>query len=83
MEQMNIGGMDYPVIGFVKDKKYGRQPLVDIPMMSDYKWHVICLKSRMENPELYRKSGEDVDTVIAQLRATIAEYEKGCVRAND
>ena len=50
---------------------------VDIHLMSDYEWHVSCLKSRLENPEVYREMlGEDVEAVIDQLRATIAEYEK-------
>ena len=77
MEQMNIGGHNYSIIGTVEHEVLGAVPVVDIRLMSDYKWHVSCLKSRLENPEAYREMfGEDVEAVIDQLRATIAEYEK-------
>lgn len=79
MNAMNSGGIDYPVIGMVEDKRFGKLPLVDIPMMSDYKWHVKCLESRLENPEIYRQSGEDVEAVIAKLRETIAGYRGATV----
>lgn len=81
MEQMNIGGRDYPITGTVEHKVFGAVPIVGIPLMSDYEWHVSCLKSRLEDPELYRRVlGEDVDAVIDQLKATIAEYEKAVGR---
>lgn len=77
MEQMNIGGHNYPITGTVEHEKLGEIPIVDIPLMGDYEWRVSCLKSRLENPEAYREMfGEDVEAVIDQLRATIAEYEK-------
>ena len=77
MEQMNIGGHNYPITGTVEHEKLGEIPIVDIHLMGDYKWRVSCLKSRQENPEAYREMfGEDVEAVIDQLRATIAEYEK-------
>lgn len=77
MEQMNIGGRKYPITGTVEHEVLGAVPVVDIHLMSDYEWHVSCLKSRLEDPELYRRVlGEDVEAVIDQLRATIAECEK-------
>lgn len=77
MEQMNIGGRKYPITGTVEHEVLGAVPVVDIRLMSDYEWHVSCLKSRLEDPELYRRVlGEDVEAVIDQLRATIAECEK-------
>ena len=77
MEQMNIGGREYPITGTVEHEVLGAVPVVDIRLMSDYEWHVSCLKSRLEDPELYRRVlGEDVEAVIDQLRATIAECEK-------
>lgn len=80
MKTMNIGGREYPVVGFVEDKRFGKLPLVAIPMMSDYQWPLRCLESRLENPEAYREMlGEDVEAVIDRLRATIAEYEKAVV----
>ena len=77
MEQMNIGGHNYPITGTVEHEKLGEIPIVDIHLMGDYEWRVSCLKSCLENPEACREMfGEDVEAVIDQLRATIAEYEK-------
>lgn len=74
MEQMNIGGHNYPITGTVEHEKLGEIPIVDIHLMSDYEWHVSCLKSRLENPEVYREMlGEDVEAVIDRLKATIAK----------
>ena len=76
MKQMNIGGHNYPITGTVEHEVLGAVPIVDIHLMSDYEWHVSCLKSRLENPEAYREmfgEDEDVEAVIDQLRATIAE----------
>ena len=78
MKQMNIGGHNYPITGTVEHERLGEIPVVDIHLMSDYEWHVSCLKSRLENPEVYREMlGEDVEAVIDRLKATIAKYEKG------
>ena len=64
MEQMNIGGREYPITGTVEHEVLGAVPIVDL-----------------ENPEAYREMfGEDVEAVIDQLRATIAEYEKAVGR---
>ena len=80
METMNICGIDYPVIGVIEDERFGKLPLVDIPMMSDYKWHLNCLESRLQNPEIYRQVlGEDVDAVISNLRKTLAGYGEAAV----
>ena len=77
MKEMNLGGHNYPITGTVEHEELGAVPIVDIHLMSDYEWHVSCLKSRLENPEAYREMlGEDVEAVIDRLRATIAEYEK-------
>ena len=62
MKQMNIGGHNYPITGTVEHEVLGAVPIVDIHLMSDYEWHVTCLKSRLENPEVYREMlGEDVE----------------------
>ena len=52
MKQMNIGGHNYPITGTVEHEVLGAVPIVDIHLMSDYEWHVSCLKSRLENPEV-------------------------------
>lgn len=80
MKTMEICGRKYPVVGYVDSKNMGRHiPLVDIPMMSDYKGQLQSLQSRLENPELYRTVlGEDIEAVIAQLRKWLEEHsEKG------
>ncbi len=67
---------DYPQIGTVKTEKFGEVPLIDIKMMSDLDWHKSCLKSRLENPEIYREMlGEDVEVTIKKLEQIIKEYE--------
>ena len=67
---------DYPQIGTVKTEKFGEVPLIDIKMMSDLDWHKSCLKSRLENPEIYREMlGEDVEATIKELEYAITECE--------
>lgn len=72
METMEIRGRSYPVMGYVTSEELGTAPLVDIPMMSDYRWNMKALQSRLENPEMYREAlGEDVEAVIAKLRRSL------------
>ncbi len=67
---------DYPQIGTIKTKELGDVPLLDIKMMSDLDCHKMCLKSRLDNPELYREVlNEDVEAVIEKLKRTIKECE--------
>lgn len=75
LKTMKVGQREYPIIGYVETKQMGTLPLVDIPMMSDYKWHLLSLNSRLKNPEMYRAAGEDVEATIAQLRETLAQYD--------
>ena len=71
---MMINGQNYPITGIVEDEALGHVPIVGLHLMSDYEWHVSCLKSRLENPDMYRRVlGEDVDSVIAKLQAAIAK----------
>lgn len=46
-----------------------------IETMSDYKWQLNCLNSRLKNPEKYREGGEDVEATIAKLRQWIEEHK--------
>lgn len=44
-------------------------------MISDYKWQLQALQSRLDDPEMYRTGlGEDVEAVIAQLRKWLEEH---------
>ncbi len=74
----NVGGKDYKVEGYIKVNNTGTgeqffAPLVDIPMMSDYRWQLNCLKSRLEHPEIYA-ADEDVPAVIERLKRWLAEH---------
>lgn len=75
-ETYTIGGKEYPVVGHVnvvdKGNVTGTLPIVDFPMMSDYRWQLGCLKSRLEHPECYADS-ENVEEVIAKLRQWLAD----------
>jgi len=77
METMEIGGRTFPVVGHVTSKTTGQKvPLVDIPMMSDYKWQLTSLQSRLDHPEWYAAIGEDVNATIAQLRRWLEEHSE-------
>lgn len=74
LNTMNIGGLCCHVTGQVTTKEFGTLPLVDVPMMSGYKWQLRALEDRLENPEKYQAVGEDVEEAIAQLREWLEEY---------
>ena len=77
METMEIGGRTFPVVGYVARESTGETvPLVDIPMMSDYKWQLTSLQSRLDHPEWYAAIGEDVEATIAQLRRWLEEHSE-------
>lgn len=67
-----VAGKEFPVIGYT-DLNGKAVPLVDIPSMSDYKWQLMCLQSRIENPELYSDT-EDVAATIERLKKWLAEH---------
>ncbi len=62
-----IAGKQYPIAGYIEDEQFGTVPVVDIPMMDDYKWQLKCLQSRLEHYEKYAQY-EDVDATIARLQ---------------
>lgn len=75
MQTMTICGVEYPVVGTVKDELFGTVPIVDIPMMSDFKWQLTSLEDRLADPEKCIKTfGEDVEAVIADLRQWLQEH---------
>lgn len=74
---VKVGNRELPVAGYVTTRKTGTVPVADAPMMSDYRWHQLALKSRLKDPEFYRTVlSEDVAAEIAQLRQTLAEYDQ-------
>ncbi len=75
MNTMTIGGKRYPVTATIRSKMFGEVPLVDIPMMSDFKWQLTALEGRLKDPEGYAKTfGGDIEVVIANLRAWLQEH---------
>lgn len=70
-----VGSREYPVMGYVKSPTYGILQVVDIPMMSDYKWQLTALQSRLMNPKVHEEDlGENVPAVIARLKAWLLEH---------
>lgn len=81
METMKIRERSFPVAGYVTDEAMGTVPLVDLPMMSDYKFQRIALEDRLQHPEVYREVlGEDVELAIAGLRQWLKEHSEGADR---
>lgn len=68
-------GKVVPVSGYVERANGESVPLLDIPMMSDLKWHQECLRSRLEHREQYARI-EDVDATILHLAKMIDELQK-------
>ncbi len=74
----NLGGRDFKVKGYIKimDKEADCQfyaPLVDIPMLSDYKWQLDCLNDRLEHPERYKD--ENLPEVIERLKLWLQTHQ--------
>ena len=80
METMKIGERSFPVAGYVTDEAMGTVPLVDLPMMGDYRWQLKSLQDRLEAPEKYRAIGEDVEAVISDLRRWLKGHSEGADR---
>ncbi len=79
MNVYEIQGKEYPVIGqckVINDKKeiVGSIPIVDVPMMSDYKWQLGCLVSRLKHPEYYPE--ENIEETICKIKRYLAEHNE-------
>ena len=83
-EKYTINGKDFDIIGYVSpnacdkgarvEKDYpGAVPLLNIKMMSDFKWQYGCLMSRLEHPEHYKDIDTDVKSVIEELKQWLRE----------
>lgn len=80
METYTIAGKEYPVVGLTtvineEEEVMFTRPIVDIPQISDYKWQLGCLKSRLEHPENYADS-ENVEENIAKLCQWLEENKE-------
>lgn len=62
----------YKVQGYIQ--RNGQEiPLIDFPIMDDYKWQLDCLNDRLEHPEKYEGT-EDVKATIEMLRNWLADH---------
>lgn len=68
-----IPGVFLPVKEYAILSESG-QAVPVIETMSDYKWQLNCLNSRLRDPERYRAGGEDVEAVITKLRKWLQEH---------
>ncbi len=84
-EKYTINGKEFDIIGYVSpnacdkgarvEKDYpGAVPLLNIKMMSDFKWQYLSLMSRIEGPEGYESRGEDVPAVIEKIKQWLREH---------
>lgn len=81
-ETYEIAGKSFPITGYAKDNEDNKVPIVDIPMMSDFKWQLGCLKSRLENPESYAEHlGEDVPAAIEELKMWLLNHTSQATNA--
>lgn len=68
----SAGGKEWSVTGWRAISGVGVFPVVDIPMVSDYKWQLDCLESRLRHPEYYAEH-EDMAAVIEGLKRYLEE----------
>ena len=66
-ETCTIAGTTYTVEEYAQGV-----PVIELKMMSDYKWQLRCLQSRLQHPELY--DGEDVQQTTAKLVQWLKEH---------
>lgn len=80
MQNYEIAGKEYPIIGYTTLKNGNGEviqdaiPVLDIPQVSDYQWQLDCLNDRLEHPEKYA-AFENVEERIAYLRKWLKEHE--------
>lgn len=73
----NICGKEYPVKLYYNIRG-AEIPLVDIPMMSDFKWQYDCLMDRINNPNKYSiYCDENVEQNIEQLKQWLRDHIEG------
>lgn len=79
MSTYNLNGKEFPIVGHARvmdgAKCVGFIPIVDVPMVSDYKWQLDCLNDRLEHPEKYADK-EDLPATIARLRKWLSEHSE-------
>ena len=67
-KKYTVGGREWNVEGWEAIEGVGVFPILDIPMVSDYKWQLEALEDRLRHPERYEER-EDMAAVVERLRA--------------
>lgn len=75
MEKFIFDGREYGISEYVETNCMGTVAVIAIPMMSDYKWQQMALKSRLEHPERYAQF-ENVDAAISELQTWLSNASK-------
>ncbi len=66
------GGREWNVCGWEAIEGVGVFPILDLPMVSDYKWQLEALESRLRHPKQY-EGREDMAAAIGRLRKYLEE----------
>ena len=73
-----ISGKEFKIEGYTISRNTETNerifiPVVDIPMVSDYKWQLDCLNDRLNHPEKYEDT-EDVPATIERIKKWLEEH---------
>ena len=79
MQTCEINEKVYPITGFVQaeNKETGEEltvPVVNIPIMSDRKYQMMCLNDRINYPEKY-EAMENVEETVTKLQRWLREHK--------
>ena len=66
-KKYDAGGRCWEVTGWEVIEGVGAFPILDMPLVSDYRWQLNALESRLRHPEFYAE--EDLPATIERLRA--------------
>ena len=66
-KKYSAGGREWNVTGWEAIEGVGVFPILDIPQVSDYKWQLDALESRLRHPEYYAE--EDLPAAVERLKA--------------
>lgn len=77
-----LHGRNYPITDYITKAPNSQLltepvPLVDVPMMSDYRWQQMALEDRIAHPEKYPE--EDLTVTVPHLRRWLAEHREAVI----
>ena len=67
-----VGGREWNVSGWEVVEGVGVFPILEVPQVSDYRWQLEALESRLQHPEYY-ENREDMAAVIEGLKKYLEE----------